>query len=187
MERTKNLRMSKTNIKTQTLATILAVAGAVALPQLFHQLGAVSGLGSALGEAFLPMYLPILLVGLIAGPVAGMLSGIIAPLVSFGLTGMPGIVILPFIAVELAVYGLTSGLLRDKKLPTIGKVIAAQLAGRLVRAGAVLLSVFAFQNESVAVATIWTTLLTALPGFLLQWSFVPLIVFWVNNRKRHES
>lgn len=51
------------SLKIQTLAAAAAVVGAVAVPQLFHVMGAVSGLGTALGETFLPMHLPIILVG----------------------------------------------------------------------------------------------------------------------------
>ena len=46
------------SLKTQVLATCAAIAGAVALPQLFHMVGALSGLGTAPGEIFLPMHLP---------------------------------------------------------------------------------------------------------------------------------
>ena len=49
------------SVKVQTFAALAAVAGAVAVPQLFHVLGAVSGLGTSLGEIFLPMHLPIML------------------------------------------------------------------------------------------------------------------------------
>ena len=66
----------KVSVKVQTLATVGALAAAVALPQVFHAVGAVSGLGTALGETFLPMHLPILLVGLTAGPAVGAISGV---------------------------------------------------------------------------------------------------------------
>ena len=46
------------SIKAQTFATIISVIAAVALPHIFHIIGAVSGLNTGLGEAFLPMHLP---------------------------------------------------------------------------------------------------------------------------------
>lgn len=89
------------SVKAQTLAAILAIAGAVALPQLFHVMGAVSGLGTKLGETFLPMHLTIFLAGFLAGPCAGAAAGLLAPLVNFALTGMPTSAMLPFMMIEL--------------------------------------------------------------------------------------
>lgn len=170
------------SVKFQTIATILAIVSAVVLPQLFHGMGIVSGLGTALGEVFLPMHLPILLTGLLAGPYAGAIAGLCSPAISFALSGMPSSTMLPFMMIELAVYGLAAGLLRNVQLPVILKVIAAQLAGRLVRGGAILLSVYAFQNEAISVAVIWNSILTGLPGLVLQWCLLPLLVFWVEHR-----
>ena len=100
------------SVKVQALATLAAIIGAVAIPQIFHVVGAISGLGTGLGEAFLPMHLPIILVGLLAGPYAGAIAGAFGPLVSFALSGMPGLAMLPFMVNVLAAYGLFAGLLR---------------------------------------------------------------------------
>lgn len=175
------------SVKTQTIATIGAVTAAVAFPQLLHALGQFAGLGSSLGETLLPMHLPIILVGLIAGPYAGAVSGILAPLISFGLSGMPGIVMLPFIVIELAVYGLIAGLLRTKKMPALLKIFITQIGGRAVRGVAILFSIYAFSNSGIAPAVIWTSIIAGLPGLLLQWSLLPLLLFWIENRGAHES
>ena len=174
------------SLKTQVLATCAAIAGAVALPQLFHMVGALSGLGTAPGEIFLPIHLPVILVGLLAGPFAGAAAGLLSPLVSFALSGMPGIAMLPFMVIELAVYGLTAGCLYKVQLPTAGKVLAAQIAGRIIRAAAILIAV-SIGNTSVQPAAIWNSILTGLPGLILQWVFLPLIVFWVENRRKKEK
>lgn len=183
---TQSITKKQLSIKTQSIATIGAVAAAVVLPQLFHTTGQVAGLGTSLGEAFLPMHLPIILVGLLAGPYAGLAAGILAPLVSFGLTGMPGVMMLPFIVIELAMYGLFAGLLRSKNLPTLAKVLLVQLSGRAVRAGAILLSVYGFANSGLSAAVIWSSIVAGLPGLILQWSLLPLLLFWVENRGRNE-
>ena len=174
------------SFKVQTLASIAAILGAVIIPRIFHLLGAVSGLGTALGEAFLPMHLPIILVGLLAGPYAGAVSGLFGPLVSFALTVMPRAAMLPFMMIELCVYGLAAGLLRNVKMPVIAKVLIAQAAGRAVRAAAILLSVYAFGNNSIGVPVIWTSIVTGLFGLALQWALLPLIVYRVENLKKHE-
>lgn len=175
------------SVKTQTLATLAAIVGAVAVPQIFHALGAISGLGTALGETFLPMHLPIILVGLLAGPYAGAISGLLGPLASFALSGMPGIAMLPFMMIELCAYGLFAGLLRNVKMPTIAKVIAVQLAGRAVRAAALLLAVYALGNESVSIESIWMSVATGVFGLVLQWTLLPLIVYRVENLKKYEQ
>lgn len=175
---------NKLSIKTQTLATLGAIIAAVALPQLLHVMGAVSGLGTALGEAFLPMHLPIILVGLLAGPYAGAISGLIAPLVSFSLTGMPTSAMLPFMMIELCVYGLSSGLLRNAKMPTIAKVLISQVAGRGIRAIAILLAVYAFGSTAIPVAVIWNSIVAGIFGLALQWAFIPLIIYRAENIQR---
>lgn len=178
---------SRVSVKVQTAAALAAIVGAVAVPQLFHVLGAVSGLGTSLGETFLPMHLPIILVGLLAGPYAGAIAGLLGPLASFGLTAMPGAVMLPFMMIELCAYGLFAGLLRNVKLPTIVKLLGVQIAGRAVRAAAILVSVYAFGNEAINVAVIWKSIGVGLFGLALQWALIPLIIYRVENLKKHEK
>ena len=66
-----------------------------------------------MGEVFLPMHLPVLLAGFCLGPLFGGAVGILTPLASCLVTGMamPAPAILPFMVVELAVYGAAAGLL----------------------------------------------------------------------------
>lgn len=175
------------SIKVQTLAAVAAIAAAVAVPQIFHLLGAVSGLGTNLGETFLPMHLPIILVGLLAGPYAGAVAGLFGPLVSFALSGMPGSAMLPFMMIELFAYGLIAGLLRNAKMPVLGKVLIAQICGRVIRAAAILFAVSILGNEGVHISIIWMSVRTGVFGLVLQWSLLPLIVYRVENLKKHEE
>lgn len=184
---TRIARLSKTDIKIQTVAALLAVIAAVALPQAMHLLGIASGLGTALGETFLPMHLPIILTGLIAGPFAGAIAGAASPAISFLLTGMPSAVMLPFIVIELFSYGLFAGLLRDSKMPCAAKVLSVQVLGRIVRAAAILIAVYGFSYEGLATKVIYASILTGLPGLILQWCLIPLIIFWVNNYSKNEK
>ncbi len=180
----KTTEKPRLSVKAQTLATLVAIAGAVVVPQVFHLLGKALGLGTALGEIFLPMHLPIILVGLLAGPYAGAVAGLFGPLASFALSGMPGIVMLPFMMIELCAYGLFAGLLRNVNIPATGKVVAVQIGGRVVRAGAILLAVYAFGNESVPVASIWRSISAGVPGMVLQWTLLPFIVYQVERFQR---
>ncbi len=172
------------SIKAQVLAALAAVIAAVAIPQILHILGASTGLGSSLGEIFLPMHLPIMLVGLIAGPFAGAAAGLAAPLLSSLMTSMPAAGILPFIMIELCVYGLAAGALRGANIPVALKVLITQIAGRAVRAGAICLAVYAFGYEKISAAIIWTSITVGLIGITLQLVLIPLIMYRLDGIKR---
>ncbi len=174
---------SRLSVKTQTIAAIAAIIGAVAVPQIFHAIGAISGLGNSLGAAFLPMHLPIILVGLLAGPFAGAVSGALGPLCSFALSGMPGAAMLPFMMIELCAYGLAAGLLRNVNIPVIAKVVIVQIFGRAVRAIAILAAVYVFGVQNVSAETIWMSIPAGIAGICLQWALLPLIVYRVEHAK----
>lgn len=182
----KTLDKPRLSVKLQTVATIVAIIGAVAVPQFFHLLGRISGMGTALGETFLPMHLPIILVGLLAGPYAGAIAGLLGPLASFQLCAMPTAVMLPFMMLELCGYGLCAGLLRSIKMPVIVKVLIAQVAGRLLRAAAILVAVYGFGNTQIKPAIIWTSIGKGIFGLVLQWVLLPLIVYRVENVKNEQ-
>lgn len=193
MEKTVQKRFLCNTIKTQTLAAALAVIAAVALPQLLHLMGMGLGLGSALGEVFLPMHIAIFLVGYLAGPWAGLAAGILSPAISFFLTSafgtaMPALPMLPYMMVELGIYGLATGLLQRfaAKLPVIVSLLIAQVAGRAVRALALVIGVLGF-GFGPGIAVIWNSILTGLPGLALQWILIPLILYLVRKRTDHHA
>ena len=173
--------LPKLSLSIKAAATVLAIVAAVALPQLFHVIGAVSGQGTMLGVAFLPMHLPIIFVGLIAGPAAGAIAGAAAPLASFLLSGMPMLAMLPLMMVELCAYGLVAGLLREVKLPSLMKVVIVQLAGRVVLTAATAIAVFAFGSSKTVAATWASDLAAGLPGLALQWALIPLAAYWTES------
>ncbi|WP_307976705.1 ECF transporter S component [uncultured Bifidobacterium sp.] len=173
--------LPKLSLSIKAAATVLAIVAAVALPQLFHVIGAVSGQGTMLGVAFLPMHLPIIFVGLIAGPAAGAIAGAAAPLASFLLSGMPMLAMLPLMMVELFAYGLVAGLLREVKLPSLVKVVIVQLAGRVVLTAATAIAVFAFGSSKTVAATWASDLAAGLPGLALQWALIPLAAYWTES------
>lgn len=166
----------KLSVKAQTIGAIIAIISAVAVPQILHVIGAASGLGTALGEIFLPMHLPIILAGLLAGPYAAGIAGLLGPLVSHLLTGMPGSVMLPFMMIELAVYGISAGMLRNVKIPNIAKVLIAQILGRAVRGGAILIAFYAF-GSAIKPAVILSSISAGFIGIVLQLIIIPLAVY----------
>ncbi|KAB8288739.1 hypothetical protein DSM100688_0741 [Bifidobacterium ramosum] len=179
------------SVKFQTAAAIIAVVAAVALPQVFHVAGAALGLGTMVGQTLLPMHLPVLLVGLLAGPFAGLATGALAPIVSFLLTGMPMAPMVPFMVIELASYGLFAGLLRGVRLPAavpsplgwLVRLVGAQVAGRVIDALAIAVAVSLLGNTTMTVASVGAAVVTGLPGLVLQWVLVPVIMTVVDRRR----
>lgn len=176
----------KRTVKTKSMITAIAVLTAIVLPQLFHAVGIISGTGALLGAAFLPMHIPVLLAGLMGGPVVGAIAGAASPLISFAISGMPTAAVLPFMVIELTIYGLAGGALSKAKLPVFGKLVLTQLAGRAARALAVLVAVYGLGSTSVQVSQIWNMVTSALPGILLQWAIIPLLLYRLEGLKKYD-
>ncbi|MBT1160303.1 MULTISPECIES: ECF transporter S component [Bifidobacterium] len=189
--RSRSFTATLPSVTFQTAAAVIAVVAAVALPQVFHVAGAALGLGTMVGQTLLPMHLPVLLVGLLAGPFAGLATGALAPIVSFLLTGMPMVPMVPFMVIELAAYGLFAGLLRGVRLPAavpsplgwLVKLVGAQVAGRIVDALAIAVAVSLLGNTTMTVASVAAAVVTGLPGLVLQWVLVPVIMAAVDRRR----
>lgn len=162
-------------VRRRALMTALAVTVAVALPQLCHLLGGQLGVGTALGEMLLPMHLPVMLAGLLWGPFVGFACGMLSPIVSFALTGMPLAAMLPFMTVEVTVYGLCAGLLSRRRMPAVAKVLIAQVAGRAVRA-AVLAAAVSMGMTRLPLSLIWTSISAGAAGILLQLLLIPAVM-----------
>lgn len=167
--------LSAAYVGRQALLTAIAVAVSVALPQVCHLLGAQLGVGTSLGEMLLPMHLPVMLAGLLWGPWVGLSVGLLSPLTSFVLTGMPLPAMLPFMTIELVAYGLCAGLLSRHSMPTVGKVLVAQVAGRALRAVALLAAV-GMEWTQLPVSIIWTSITVGVAGIALQLILLPLVM-----------
>lgn len=174
------LARSNLNSKRKAVLTVLTIGLAVALPQVFHGIGTVLGIGSVAGEIFLPMHFPVLLLGILAGPMAGGIAGAAAPLISFLLTGMPSVAMLPFMVIELATYGASSGVLAEKKINGTALVLLTQVVGRGIKALAVVVAFYVF-SHSVQPLVILTGLVTGLPGMMLQLWLLPRIERNING------
>lgn len=162
-------------IIAKTLIAVTGIACAVALPQVFHLIGSVSGTGSAVGSALLPMHLPVLLSGILGGPVAGTVVGLLSPLVSFAFSGMPTAALIPFMVIELGVYGLISGVLARTKMNSFAALLITQFLGRVARAIAVIAAIYLFGNTQLTLAAIPEFITAGLFGILVQWVAVPLL------------
>jgi uncharacterized membrane protein len=174
------LALNKNVIKTKSLFTLGAILCAVALPQVFHYLGVLSGMGPLPGAAFLPMHIPVFIAAFMAGPVVGVLAGALSPLFSYVFTlsvfgaAMPALPLLPFMTLELAIYGLVAGMLYNKKASVFLKLVTAQLAGRIIRLIAVVIATASFGSAL-------DFIIAGLPGIMLQWALIPLLIYRVKG------
>lgn len=166
--------ISFADIRRKALLTALMVSVAVILPQICHLLGGQLGYGSRLGEMLLPMHLPVMMAGMLWGPWAGLFCGLVSPVASFALTGMPGAALLPFMTVELAVYGLSAGLLSKTNLPTLLQVALTQVAGRVARAAVLAAAIYGFGFDRLPISIVWTSITTGVAGIVIQWAVLPL-------------
>lgn len=167
----------------QIVLTGLFIALGLVLPMAFHSIPNA-------GSIFLPMHIPVLLCGLVCGPWFGLGCGALTPLLSSLAMGMPPAAILPGMLCELAVYGLTAGLLtrfvrlsnRPAKLYI--SLVGAMLAGRIA-SGLVNALIFRVGQYSMH---IWLTasFVTSLPGIAIQLALIPIIVLALQKAKLAE-
>ena len=166
--------MKKMSYVKSSIITAACIALCIVLPMAFHAVPMA-------GPRFLPMHIPVLLCGLICGWPFGLLAGLAGPLLSSLLTGMPPQAFLPSMMVELAFYGLLTGLMmqfvRTKNiyLDLYISLLTAMIIGRIL-AGVSRALIFSAGEYSMAV---WTTsfFVTALPGIVIQIVLLPSIVF----------
>ena len=182
----------RVKITVKSLISFGIIALAVILPQLVHL-----ALGAPGGVQWLPMYLPILLGGCLLGSIWGLGVGILSPIVSFAITAlagnpMPALVRLPYMIVELAVFGAISGLFSQRIAKNgwmaFPAVLLAAVAGRLV----FLMIAAMFQSVSpLSAATVWSQIRTGLLGMILQAVIVPFLVMGlrlllIKDKESHE-
>lgn len=150
----------------------------VLLPQLFH------GFGPAAGQIFLPMHIPVLMAGLLLGPWAGGVTGVVSPVLSCMITGMPAPARLPFMVLELAAYGIVSGLFSKDQMTLkrayVG-LISSQAAGRAVNALCTAAAVYLLGVKGASVQAVWGSVVTGLPGIAIQLILIPPLVLAVGK------
>lgn len=135
------------------------------------------------GQVFLPMHIPVLLGGFVLGPVFGFFVGLFSPIISSVLTGMPAVGRLPFMMIELAVYGLVSGLMYNtfkfnkKKMGTYISLLTAQLCGRIVYAISLFVAVNLMGIQCGGPIAAVTATVSGVPGIIIQVLIIPPVVY----------
>lgn len=134
-----------------------------------------------IGRMLLPMHIPILLCGFICGWQYGLAVGFITPLLRGVMFGMPAL--MPSgagMAVELAVYGLVTGILYarlPKKIPYVYvSLLGAMIAGRIAW-GIASIAIYGFMGNQFSTELFMSgAFLTAIPGIILQIILLPAII-----------
>ncbi len=159
--------------------TAVCAALCVILPMAFH---AIQNAGSI----FLPMHIPVLLCGLMCGWPFGFICGVLGPLLSSLLTGMPPAAMLPSMMVECASYGCIAGLMMKfvhTKKPVTDlyiSMITAMAVGRIL---AGLAKSLIFSPGTAPFTWVTTSLVTGIPGIIIQLVLIPLVVVSLTRAK----
>lgn len=167
--------MNTRTLRIQKLAlAALCLALCMLLPFLTGQIPQI-------GNMLCPMHIPVLLCGFLVGPIWGAVVGALAPLLRFVLFGMPPLFPIGVtMCVELAVYGLVSGLLYRrlprKPLNLYVSLLTAMLLGRIVWGAVRALLSGVSGTPFTWAAFIAGAFTTAIPGIVLHIILIPLIV-----------
>jgi thiamine transporter ThiT len=141
-----------------------------------------------IGSMLCPMHVPVLLCGFVCGAPYGLVVGLVAPLLRSVTLGMPPLFPTAIaMAVELAVYGLTAGVLYKylpkKKLLIYVSLLGAMFAGRVVW-GVVMLCIMGFSTTGFGLSAFWAgAVVNAIPGIVLQIIIIPVLVMILEKAK----
>ena len=164
------------NIRSYLFTTSFVMMS-IMLPFIFHQFHLA-------GPTYLPMHIFVLLAGLLFGWRAGLIVGVFSPLASHAISGMPVLTILPQIVVELSVYGIAAGLLREKyHLRVFWSLLGAMISGRiwLLLVTSLLFLVTGESNsplgvESTPLLALWSVVKQGWPGIVIHVGSIPILV-----------
>ena len=113
----------------------------------------------------------------------GFFVGLFSPIISSVLTGMPAVGRLPFMMIELAVYGLVSGLMYNtfkfnkKKMGTYISLLTAMLCGRIVYAISLFVAVNLMCIQCGGPIAAVTATVSGVPGIIIQVLIIPPVVY----------
>ena len=136
-----------------------------------------------IGEQFAPMHFPVLLCGFIAGPIWGCVVGGVAPLMRNLIFTMPQLYPTAIrMMVELAIYGLSSGLfyryLPKKPFGIYVSLLSAQFFGRVAWGLTSYLISLLDKNYPFVIEMVMTkTISESLIGIAIQILLIPPVVY----------
>ena len=156
------------------IGTILFSGLGIAIPRIFHLL-----IGSSAGVTFLPMHLMVLISALTFGMFSSCIVAGSSVVFSYLLTGMPAIQRMPYMLIELVIYGLLLGLL-NKKYNSYISLIATLIIGRIIYAGILFFIVNIIGLNGYGISVIQSTI-SGIPGIIIQILLVPVLAMIVKK------
>lgn len=169
--------MKKSNRLAETLSsrkakyivgTVLLSGIGTLLPRIFHVL-----VGSSAGATFLPMHIAVLIAALVFGIKSATVVSGSSIIFSYLLTGMPSLARLPYMLIELVIYGILLSVF-NKKFNSYISLIATIILGRVLYAGILLVAINVLGLPTYGISVI-QSIQTGLPGIVIQLLCVPLI------------
>lgn len=156
------------------IGTILLCGVGITLPRIFH-----IAFGSNAGATFLPMHIAVLIAALTFGMTSSLVVAGSSIIMSHLLTNMPAITRLPYMLIELVIYGIILALF-SKKTNAYISLIATIILGRILYAGVL----FAATNLGFPTygTTVWKSAKIGIPGLIIQLIVVPVIAKVMNER-----
>ena len=146
----------------------------IAIPRIFHLL-----VGSSAGVTFLPMHLMVLIAALTFGITSSCIVAGSSVFFSYLLTGMPALARMPYMLIELLIYGILLSIF-NKKFNSYVSLIATMILGRLIYAFILFASTnwFGFNGYGISVMQ---SVKSGIPGIILQLILVPIIAMGIKK------
>ena len=169
VKKTNNLEELLSTRKAKYIVGTLIFSGlGIAIPRIFHLL-----IGSSAGVTFLPMHLMVLIAALTFGITSASIVAGSSVIFSYLLTGMPAIQRMPYMLIELVIYGICLGLF-NKKFNSYVSLIATMIIGRVLYAGVLFASVNLLGFNGYGISVI-QSVISGIPGIIIQLLCVPFL------------
>ncbi|OQA13596.1 MAG: hypothetical protein BWY64_03570 [bacterium ADurb.Bin363] len=163
------------------------MAVTLTIPWAIHYIGGFLNLAdsSVLGKMFLPMHIGVFITAMFYGWKEGLTIGLTAPLISFMVTGMPVSAPFPMLqimTIELALYGLVTGLVYNylkkrenlKKYSQFMAILSGMIIGRLGVALVLYFSIISIKSPVFSFAI--NGIKTGIIGILIQMILIPFVI-----------
>lgn len=175
MKKTNRLVEILSNRKVKyVVGTILLSGIGIALPRIFHVLA-----GASAGATFLPMHICVLIAALTFGAISSTVVAGSSIIFSFLLTGMPSLARLPYMLIELVIYGILLSVF-NKKFNSYISLVMTVVLGRILYAGVLFSAVNILGLSSYGIS-VMESVRIGIPGIILQLLFVPVLVKIMNK------
>ena len=160
--------MLSTKTAKYVVGTVLLSGIGIALPRIFHVLA-----GSSAGSTFLPMHIAVLIAALVFGIKSATVVSGSSIIFSYLLTGMPSFARLPYMLIELVIYGILLSVF-NMKFNSYISLIATIILGRVLYAGVLFVAVNILGLPTYGISVI-QSIGAELPGIAIQLICVPFI------------